>query len=133
MQGLEMVQLADTVKQMEWGIWTPIAADGGNLSYGQRQLLCLARTVIRQPSLILLDEATSALEPRTQELVQATVENRFPKSTIIVVAHRLETVLSFDQIVAFDKGRIAEKGPPEVLKNTKGGFLARMLAAKKTW
>jgi len=133
MRGLEMVQMADTIKQMEYGIWTPIAADGGNLSFGQRQLLCLARTVIRQPALILLDEATSALDPATQELVQKTIESSFPKSTIIVIAHRLETILNFDQIIVMEHGSIVEKGSPNDLAQVKGGLFAKMLAAKRTW
>lgn len=132
-KGLEMVQLADVVRDMEHGLRTPVASDGSNLSYGQRQLFCLARTVIRQPTLILLDEATSALDPHTQELVQTTIESSFPKSTIIVIAHRLETILSFDMIIAMENGSIAEKGAVKDLEQVKGGLFARMLAAKRTW
>lgn len=132
-KGLAMVQLQDVVKNMEYGIWSPIAADGGNLSFGQRQLLCLARTVIRQPSLILLDEATSALDPATQELVQKTIESSFPLSTIIVIAHRLETILNFDTIIVMEKGSIAEKGSPNDLAQVKNGLFSKMLAAKRTW
>jgi len=131
--GLALVQLTDVVKQMQYGIWTPLSADGGNLSFGQRQLLCLARTVIRQPSLILLDEATSALDPATQELVQKTIESSFPLSTIIVIAHRLETILNFDQVIVMEQGSVAEKGSPTDLAQVKGGLFARMIEAKRTW
>uniref|UniRef100_A0A7S4VM41 ABC transporter domain-containing protein n=1 Tax=Alexandrium monilatum TaxID=311494 RepID=A0A7S4VM41_9DINO len=132
-KGLSMVQLADTVRNMEFGVWTPLTTDGNTMSYGQRQLLNLCRMVIRQPSLILLDEATSALDPATQELVQKTIESFFPRSTIIVIAHRLETVLGFDQIIVMEQGSIAEKGSPSDLAEVKGGLFAKMLAAKRTW
>merc|ERR550532_1047404 len=111
---------------MEYGIWTPMASDGGNLSFGQRQLLCLARMVIRQPSLILLDEATSALDPHTQELVQTTIHSSFPKSTIVVIAHRLETILNFDLIIVMERGIIVERGAVAELSAVKGGLFTKM-------
>jgi len=131
--GLHLVQMADVVASMQWGLYQPLAQEGNNLSYGQRQLLCLARTVIRQPAIILLDEATSALDPNTQELVQKTIESAFPHSTLVVIAHRLETILNFDQVLVMDKGQIIEDGTVQELKDTKGGRFAQMLAAKKTW
>merc|ERR1719367_1263048 len=118
---------------MEWGIYTPLSSDGSNLSFGQRQLLCLARTVIRQPSLILLDEATSALDPHTQELVQSTIQTSFPQSTIVVIAHRLETILNFDLIIVMELGSIVERGSIAELSTVKGGLFNKMLAAKRTW
>jgi len=132
-KGLRMVQLEDAVKSMEYGIFTPVAVDGGNMSFGQRQLLCLARTVIRQPALILLDEATSALDPHTQELVQSTIQSSFPRSTIVVIAHRLETILKFDMIIVMEHGDIVERGPVSDLSTVNGGVFAKMLAAKRTW
>merc|ERR1719230_747862 len=94
------------------GLGYEIAPDGGNLSYGQRQLISVARMVIRQPALILLDEATSALDPATQQQVQLTVEKYFPDSTMVMIAHRLETIVNFDKVMVMDRGRIVEQGPP---------------------
>jgi len=130
---LRMVGLEDKVKNMPGGLDTPLAGEAADLSFGQRQLFCLARLVARQPNLILLDEATSALDPKSQELVQSTVEKEFPKSTLMVIAHRLETILGFDKIVVMHQGRIAEQGTVKELKDVKGGLFAKMLAAKQTY
>lgn len=131
-EGLRMVGLEEQVRNMPDQMATLLAGDGAHLSFGQRQLLCMARLVVRQPSLILLDEATSALDPRTQEVVQKTVESRFPRSTLMVVAHRLETILGFDKVFVMQLGRIAEQGPVQELAAIKGGIFAGMLAAKQT-
>merc|ERR1719183_2370597 len=104
--GLRMVQLAQTVEELDGGLAYHLQAGSSNLSFGQRQLLCLARVIIKQSRIIILDEATSALDPRTQELVQNTIETRFPGSTLVVIAHRLETILDFDTIVVMKDGRI---------------------------
>eukprot|EP00435_Cladocopium_sp_Y103_P046884 s338_g13.t1 len=87
-----------------------VTDEGSNLSFGQRQLFCLARMVLRQPALLLLDEATSAIDPRTQD------RHAFPDSTLVAIAHRLETVLDFDQLVVLDAGEVAEKGTVKELQ-----------------
>jgi len=130
---LRMVQLEQTVKDLEGGLDHLLTAGFSNLSFGQRQLLCLSRVVINNSRLILLDEATSALDPHTQELVQTTIEKGFPSSTIVVIAHRLETILDFDMIVVLEEGRIAEKGSVAALRKSKDGIFSKMLAAKGTW
>jgi ABC-type multidrug transport system fused ATPase/permease subunit len=131
-KGLDMVQMKDRIASLPNGLQFQIQADGNNLSYGQRQLLCMARMVIRQPALILLDEATSALDPATQQQVQLTMERHFPESTLIMIAHRLETIANFDQVAVMERGTITEQGPPNELKN-EGGTFAKMWAAKQTW
>lgn len=130
---LRMVGLEETVKNMKGELNYQLAGEAADLSFGQRQLFCLARLIVRQPPLILLDEATSALDPKTQEIVQKAVETEFPASTLMVIAHRLETIMGFDKIVVMDKGRIAEQGSVKDLKDVKGGLFAKMLAAKQTW
>merc|ERR1719253_1389032 len=132
-KGLEMVQMKDTISGLVGGLSFEIQGDGGGLSFGQRQLLCMARMVIRQPALILLDEATSALDPATQQQVQKTVEEHFPNSSILMVAHRLETIVNFDKVVVMDRGTIKEQGSPAELREVKDGVFAKMLAAKQIW
>lgn len=123
---LRCVQLLPYVRQLPEGIKAQIQRDGGNLSFGQRQLLSMARMVIRQPPLLLLDECTSALDPATQEVVQKTVLHEFPLTTVIAIAHRVETILDFDRIVVLDKGKVAEVGSvDEVMKL--GGIFAGMV------
>mmetsp|Transcript_109106 Transcript_109106/g.209652 ORF Transcript_109106/g.209652 Transcript_109106/m.209652 type:complete len:1358 (-) Transcript_109106:147-4220(-) len=131
-QALEDTQMAEYVKQQDGQLDMKISADGGNLSFGQRQLVCIARMALRQPSLLLLDEATCAIDPATQEVVQKTLETRFPNSTMIVIAHRLETIMNFDLVVVLEGGRVVEKGPVQVLKNQPGSIFAGMLAATRS-
>jgi ABC-type multidrug transport system fused ATPase/permease subunit len=132
-QALRTVHLEDLVKSWPMQLEHPIADEGSNVSFGQRQLICLARMVLRQPALLLLDEATSAIDPNTQEMVQETINSAFPGSTIVAVAHRLETVLNFDRVFVLDKGTVAEEGPVKELASRKDGIFSKMLSAKKTW
>mmetsp|Transcript_27346 Transcript_27346/g.77996 ORF Transcript_27346/g.77996 Transcript_27346/m.77996 type:complete len:1623 (-) Transcript_27346:183-5051(-) len=130
-EALELVHMADFVKyELKDGLNFQVNGEGLNLSFGQRQLISFARNVVRGPKLLLLDEATSAIDPKAQETLQATVEEAFKESTIIVIAHRLETILNFDLAVVMDRGRIAEKGSVRELAQVKGGRFAKMLAAK---
>lgn len=100
---------------------SPISAGGANMSQGQRQLLCLARILIRKPRIIILDEATSAVDSKTDLLMQDVIRSHF-KGTLIAVAHRLRTVAAFDKIVVVDDGQVAEKGTPKELLEKKGAF-----------
>jgi len=129
-EALRLVRLESYVRSLPGALEFMVTGEGANLSFGQRQLLSLARNIVRKPMLLLLDEATSAIDPRTQELLQSTIEKEFPRATLIVIAHRLETILDFDRAVVLDRGRVAEQGPVKELANKKDGFLARMLAAK---
>jgi ABC-type multidrug transport system fused ATPase/permease subunit len=97
----------------------PIKSDGENLSFGQRQLLCIARMILRQPSILLLDECTSAVDPRTQDLVQSSIRKEFATSTLISIAHRLETIMDFDKVVVMDKGRAVKTGNPTKFSSVK--------------
>jgi ABC-type multidrug transport system fused ATPase/permease subunit len=125
---LKQVQLAETVWAQGEGLFMRIKSDGANLSFGQRQLLCMARMILRQPGLLLLDECTSAIDPRTQELVQTAIRKGFPNSTMIVIAHRLETIMDFDQVVVMEQGRIVETGSVKALSVASGGYFNRMLS-----
>lgn len=121
------------INSLPLGLDHMVADEGGNLSFGQRQLLCLARMVLRQPALLLLDEATSAIDPRTQESVQDTINSAFPASTMLAVAHRLETIMQFDQVIVLDKGTVVESGPVKEIAARAGGTFKGMLDAKKQW
>lgn len=104
---------------------TPVSQGGGNLSQGQRQLLCLARAIITQPKILILDEATSAVDRTTDELIQRALrtvvhENR---TTLLTVAHRLSTIADSDRIIVMDAGRVVESGmPKELIQDEKGIF-----------
>ncbi|KAJ6780225.1 hypothetical protein PWT90_01952 [Aphanocladium album] len=100
---------------------SPVSAGGANMSQGQRQLLCFARILIRNPKIIVLDEATSAVDNRTDSIIQEVIRNHFT-GTLIVVAHRLRTIASFDKVLVVSDGAIAEEGAPRELMHAKGAF-----------
>jgi ABC-type multidrug transport system fused ATPase/permease subunit len=98
-----------------------ISAGGNNLSQGQKQLLCLARILIEKPKIMVLDEAMSAVDKETDRLVQDAIKNIFT-GMMLVVAHRLSTVATFDRIAVIDAGKIVEWGSPQELFNQHGHF-----------
>ncbi|KAJ6595665.1 P-loop containing nucleoside triphosphate hydrolase protein [Mycena vulgaris] len=103
-----------------------ISSGGSNLSVGQRQILALARAIVRDSKLLILDEATSAIDYKTDTVIQASLRNELkPDVTVITVAHRLQTILDSDKIMVLDGGRIVEFDTPKVLlKNPKGKLRA---------
>lgn len=94
-----------------------ISTGGGNLSQGQRQLVCLARALLARPKIVIMDEATSAVDRATDAAIQSSLRDAFAAEgcTVLVIAHRLSTVADFDQILVLEKGRMAEMGPPREL------------------
>lgn len=94
-----------------------ISAGGGNLSQGQRQLVCLARALLTRPKIVIMDEATSAVDRATDAAIQSSLRDSFAAAgcTVLVIAHRLSTVADFDKILVLDKGRVAEMGTPREL------------------
>ncbi|KAF1734922.1 ATP-dependent bile acid permease [Beauveria bassiana] len=99
-----------------------IQPGGVNLSYGQRQLLCLARALLVRCPILILDEATSGVDDATDAAVQRVLREEFSHATILVVAHRLLTVADFDSILVMRDGKVAEMGPPRALMARRGLF-----------
>jgi len=97
------------------GLEGEVAEYGENFSQGQRQLLCLARSVLAQARVLLLDEATSSVDYATDALIQTTIRNSFPNATICTIAHRLNTVIDSDRILVLDSGVVAEYDSPKTL------------------
>ena len=91
-------------------------------SVGQKQLLCLARALIRKNKFLVLDEATSNVDMQTDHFIQNCIHNRFKETTVITIAHRLNTIADYDKIIVMDRGRIVEIGSPHELISKKGLF-----------
>ena len=99
---------------------SPVSESGSNLSQGQRQLLCLARALLKQPKVLLMDEATASIDYATDAKIQETI--REIKNTTITIAHRLQTIIDYDKVLVLDKGEVVEYGDPWDLLNNKGMF-----------
>ncbi len=110
------------IKRMPNGYDTPVSEDGGNLSQGQKQLLCIARAMLSLPSMLILDEATSSIDTRTEVYVQKAFDEMMKGRTSFVVAHRLSTIRQADLILVMDSGHIIEQGRHEELLAKKGFY-----------
>lgn len=111
------------VSSLPNGLSTIVAEGGSNFSVGQRQLLCLARAVLKRNAILILDEVTANVDRQTDQILQETLLKSSDSRTIFAIAHRLETVLNYDWILVLDHGQLAEQGSPaELLKNPKSIF-----------
>lgn len=113
------------IVQLPEGYDTVIGEDGGNLSQGQKQLLCITRIMLCLPPMLILDEATSSIDTRTEMKIQSAFSRLMQGRTSFIVAHRLSTIKEADLILAMDKGRIIEQGTHEQLMQ-KGGFYCKL-------
>ena len=107
------------------GYDTVISEDGGNISQGQKQLLCIARVMLTHPPMLILDEATSSIDTRTEQRIQRAFAQLMQGRTSFIVAHRLSTIREADQILVMRAGHIIEQGKHEELL-AKGGFYAEL-------
>lgn len=105
------------------GLQHEITEGGQNLSAGQKQLICLARALLRKTKILILDEATAAIDLETDDLLQGTIRKEFRDCTVITIAHRLNTIMDSDQIIVLDKGKIVEyDSPKKLIENTESIF-----------
>ncbi|XP_018322246.1 multidrug resistance-associated protein 4 [Agrilus planipennis] len=116
---LEEVELKESVASLD----LLVQEGGSNFSVGQRQLICLARAILRNNKVLVLDEATANVDPRTDALIQATIRRKFKTCTVLTIAHRLNTIMDSDKVLVMDGGRIAEYDHPhKLLQNAQGHF-----------
>lgn len=120
---LELSHLKSYVASLELGLQHPISESGENMSVGQRQLVCLARALLRRTNVLVLDEATAAVDLETDSLIQATIRKEFAHCTVLTIAHRLNTILDSDRVLVLDAGQVAEfESPNNLLANQKSIF-----------
>jgi len=128
-RALERAHLKQFVDAKPGGLDFTITENGENFSVGQRQLLCLARALVRQSPILVLDEATAGVDVVTDALIQKTIREEFKDRTVLAIAHRLNTIIDSDLILVLDEGRRVEYGSPrELLEKKTGGVFASMVA-----
>uniref|UniRef100_A0A673LUX6 Canalicular multispecific organic anion transporter 1-like n=1 Tax=Sinocyclocheilus rhinocerous TaxID=307959 RepID=A0A673LUX6_9TELE len=123
---LELAHLKDYVRGLPTGLQHVVSEGGENLSVGQRQLLCLARALLRKSRILILDEATAAVDLETDDLIQNTIRTEFSHCTVLTIAHRLNTILDSSRVMVLDSGKIVEFDSPSVLLNNKQGHFYAM-------
>ena len=118
----KLVNADSFIRMLPDGYQTVLSGDGSGLSQGQRQLISIARAAVADPPALILDEATSSIDTRTEEVVQAGMDNLMKGRTVFVIAHRLSTVKNSDVIMVLDHGRIIERGSHDELMEEKGEY-----------
>jgi ABC-type multidrug transport system fused ATPase/permease subunit len=112
---LEDVQMMSKINELPQGWNSSVSEGGGNFSVGERQLLCLARAILRKSSILVLDEATANIDSETEALLKDALHKSFGGATILMIAHRLQTVMDFDRILVLGDGVVLEYGSPREL------------------
>jgi ABC-type multidrug transport system fused ATPase/permease subunit len=125
---LELVHLRAEVEALG-GLDYRIAEGGTNLSVGQRQLVCLARSVLRRSRLVLLDEATASIDHETDQIIQTTIRAEFKGSTVFTIAHRINTILDSDRVLVMKDGHVGELGAPQELARDRGSHFRGLLVS----
>lgn len=124
-RSLADVELKSSIDSLEF----MVTEGGSNFSVGQRQLICLARAILRNNKVLVLDEATANVDPQTDALIQRTIRDKFKECTVLTVAHRLHTVMDSDRILVMDAGSAKEFDYPHLLLAHEDGFLRNMVDA----
>uniref|UniRef100_UPI0037E906A4 ATP-binding cassette sub-family C member 4-like n=1 Tax=Semicossyphus pulcher TaxID=241346 RepID=UPI0037E906A4 len=124
---LQEVQMKAVVEDLPNKLETVLTESGSNFSVGQRQLVCLARAVLRKNRILIIDEATANVDPRTDSLIQQTIRDKFQECTVLTIAHRLNTIIDCDRILVLAAGRIQEYDQPYALLQNQDGLFYQMV------
>ena len=125
-RALEKVQLKSLVENLEGQLDHKLLEHGANLSVGERQLICLARVLLQQKNIVILDEPTAHVDPDTEQTIWNIVREELKSSTVITIAHRLNTIRDSDKILVLKNGEVAGFDTFDALINRKGGILSEM-------
>ena len=123
---LEEVQLKAMVEKLPGQLDYQVKEAGSNFSVGERQLVCLARALVQKCKIIVMDEATANVDFMTDNLIQQVIRHKFKDSTVLTIAHRLNTIMDYDKVLILDGGRMVEFDKPEILIQN-GGIFAELV------
>lgn len=129
---LEKVQLRSFIDSLEEGLDEMVAEGGENFSQGQRQLLCIARSLLRKPKVLIMDEATASIDNATDAAIQEMIRENFTDATVLTIAHRLNTILDSDRILVLDDGVVVEFDTPQNLLLLPNGIFKGMVDKSKS-
>ena len=128
-EALRAVQLHSHISGLQGALEHVVEEGGSNFSVGQRQLICIARALLRQPKLLVLDEATASVDQQTDAMLQEMIREHFAHATVLTVAHRLKTIMDSDKVLVLDAGRVAEYDAPHTLLQNEAGIFTGMVDA----
>ncbi|KAF5303190.1 hypothetical protein FQA39_LY10103 [Lamprigera yunnana] len=129
---LEQVELKEVVQQSVGDLNSKVSEGGSNYSVGQRQLLCLARAILRNNKVLIMDEATANVDPQTDGLIQTTIRKNFSECTVLTIAHRLNTIMDSDKVLVIDAGKVIEFDHPFNLLQTTDSIFYTMVKTTGT-
>jgi len=121
-QFFKQLGASSLIKQLPQGLMTKINSQGNNLSAGQRQIVALARVLLRQPKVLILDEATAKIDTKSEKMIQTAIEKSTQGITSFIIAHRLSTIFNSDLIMVINDNTIIECGAHKDLLKKKGAY-----------
>ena len=124
---LAEVQMTQWVQQLPGQLQHKLIESGSNLSVGERQLVCLARILLEKKKIVIFDEATANVDFKTDRLIQEVIRSKFKDTTIITIAHRLETIMDCDRVMVLDRGRVVEFDKPSSLLDKTESYFAELV------
>lgn len=127
---LEVAQLKPLVSELPERLNALIADGTENFSQGQRQLFCIARAIVRKSKITLMDEATASVDMETDAALQSVISTAFTNSTVLIIAHRIQTIMDCDRILVMEQGRIVEDGEPKYLQQN-DNLISRLVKTTK--
>ncbi|KAJ1953498.1 hypothetical protein EC988_002960, partial [Linderina pennispora] len=131
-RALDNAHLGDLIRSKDERLEFVVTQNGENFSVGQRQLICLARALLKRAKILVLDEATAAIDNATDAIIQESIRKEFKDCTVLTIAHRLNTVIDSDMIMVMDGGRLAEYDSPQNLLGNEDSLFAKLVEESKT-